>query len=143
MTVRSEPPSGMLRNRQSNTTSFNAAGQIPLRPFGKHQDVRISALGMGGHHLGDAKDEQTAVALVQEAVDGGITFFDNCWEYHRGKSEVWMGKGLQWTPRQSIPDDQGVHTWPRRFACHADAGAIANPATNRSSGFVASSRRFV
>jgi predicted aldo/keto reductase-like oxidoreductase len=50
---------------------------------------------MGGHHLGDAKDEQTAVALVQEAVDGGITFFDNCWEYHRGKSESWMGKGLK------------------------------------------------
>jgi len=84
----------MLRN-QANTASSSAAGTIPLRPFGKHQDVRISALGMGGHHLGDAKDEQTAVALVQEAVDGGITFFDNCWEYHRGKSEVWMGKGLQ------------------------------------------------
>jgi uncharacterized protein len=50
---------------------------------------------MGGHHLGDAKDEQTAMSLVQEAVDGGITFFDNCWEYHRGKSESWMGKGLK------------------------------------------------
>lgn len=85
----------MSRNRQTNTTSSSAAGQIPLRPFGKHQDVRISALGMGGHHLGDAKDEQTAVGLIQEAVDGGITFFDNCWEYHRGKSEVWMGEGLQ------------------------------------------------
>ena len=33
--------------------------------------------------------------MVQEAVDGGITFFDNCWEYHRGKSEDWMGKGLK------------------------------------------------
>ena len=33
--------------------------------------------------------------LVQEAVDGGITFFDNCWEYHRGKSEDWMGRGLK------------------------------------------------
>ena len=33
--------------------------------------------------------------IVQEAVDGGITFFDNCWEYHRGKSEEWMGKGLK------------------------------------------------
>ena len=66
-----------------------------MRPFGKHQDVKISALAMGGHHLGDAKDEQTAISLVHEALDGGITFFDNCWEYHRGKSEVWMGKGLK------------------------------------------------
>jgi aryl-alcohol dehydrogenase-like predicted oxidoreductase len=72
----------------------NSSGSIPLRQFGK-TDVRISALGMGGHHLGDAPDEQTAVRMVQEAVDGGITFFDNCWEYHRGKSEIWMGKGLQ------------------------------------------------
>lgn len=67
---------------------------IPLRPFGK-TDARISALGFGGHHLGDAADEQTAIEIVHRAVDGGITFFDNCWEYHRGKSESWMGKGLK------------------------------------------------
>ena len=67
---------------------------IPLRQFGRH-DVRISALGFGGHHLGDAPDERTAVRLVRQAVDGGITFFDNCWEYHRGKTEDWMGAGLK------------------------------------------------
>jgi aryl-alcohol dehydrogenase-like predicted oxidoreductase len=69
-------------------------GSIPLRKFGK-SDVKISALGLGGHHLGDAADEKTAVQLVHDAVDGGITFFDNCWEYNRGKSENWMGKGLK------------------------------------------------
>jgi len=67
---------------------------IPLRPFGRH-NVSISALGFGGHHLGDALDEGTAVRMVREAVDGGITFFDNCWEYHLGKSEAWMGAGLK------------------------------------------------
>src|ERR1700677_331650 len=67
---------------------------IPLRQFGRH-DVKISAIGFGGHHLGDAPDQSTAVRLVRQAVDGGITFFDNCWEYHRGKTEVWMGDGLQ------------------------------------------------
>ena len=72
----------------------NSSNSIPLRQFGK-TDVKISALGMGGHHLGDAPDEPTAVRMVQEACDGGITFFDNCWEYHRGKSEVWMGRGLK------------------------------------------------
>ncbi len=64
---------------------------IPTRRFGR-TDVSISALGFGGHHLGDAEDQETAVRLVRGAVDGGITFFDNCWEYHRGKSEVWMGE---------------------------------------------------
>ena len=67
---------------------------IPLRQFGRH-DVKISAIGFGGHHLGDAPDQSTAVRLVRQAVDGGITFFDNCWEYHRGKTEVWMGDGLE------------------------------------------------
>jgi predicted aldo/keto reductase-like oxidoreductase len=66
---------------------------IPLRPFSKTQQV--SALGFGGHHLGEAEDENTAISLVQQAIDGGITFFDNCWEYHLGKSEIWMGKGLK------------------------------------------------
>ena len=32
--------------------------------------------------------------MVRRALDGGVTFFDNCWEYHRGKSEIWMGLGL-------------------------------------------------
>ena len=67
---------------------------IPMRQFGR-QNVQISALGFGGHHLGDAEDEQTAVRLVREAVDNGVTFFDNCWEYHRGKTEEWMGKSLK------------------------------------------------
>lgn len=70
------------------------SGQIPLRDFGK-TGVKVSALGMGGHHLGAAKDEDTAVQLVHKALDGGITFFDNCWEYNRGKSEDWLGKGLK------------------------------------------------
>jgi aryl-alcohol dehydrogenase-like predicted oxidoreductase len=67
---------------------------IPVRQFGRH-GVTVSALGFGGHHLGDAPDQASAVRLVQEAVDGGVTFFDNCWEYHRGKSEAWMGQGLK------------------------------------------------
>jgi uncharacterized protein len=67
---------------------------IPLRPFGK-TGVSVSALGFGGHHIGDAEDIQAAKQLVSEAIDGGITFFDNCWEYHRGKSEIWIGEGLK------------------------------------------------
>ena len=73
----------------------DAATSIPIRSFGRHADVKISALGFGGHHLGQAKDVQTAIRMVQTAVDGGITFFDNCWEYNRGKSEDWMGLGLK------------------------------------------------
>ena len=76
-------------------TSSQTHSSVPRRPFGRHQDVQVSALGMGGHHLGNAEDLPTAIKLVHGALDGGITFFDNCWEYNRGKSEDWMGRGLK------------------------------------------------
>jgi predicted aldo/keto reductase-like oxidoreductase len=56
---------------------------------------KISALGLGGHHLGDAPDQHTALRIIAGALDGGVTFFDNCWEYHRGKSEILLGQGLK------------------------------------------------
>jgi uncharacterized protein len=92
------PPSGEGASAAgisaSIPTKAESSGGIPMRPFGRH-DASISALGFGGHHLGDAESEKVAIELVHEAVDGGVTFFDNCWEYHRGKSEVWMGAGLK------------------------------------------------
>lgn len=71
-----------------------SSGTIPLRPLGRSGD-KISILGFGGHHLGDATDEKTAIEIIHKAVDGGITFYDNCWEYRRGKTEIWMGAGLK------------------------------------------------
>jgi uncharacterized protein len=73
---------------------MDTSSSIPLRTFG-HTSVKISAVGLGGHHLGAAKDEQTAVEVIHRAIDGGITFFDCCWEYNRGKSEDWLGKGIK------------------------------------------------
>jgi aryl-alcohol dehydrogenase-like predicted oxidoreductase len=67
---------------------------IPQRKFGKHE-VTLSALGLGGHHLGAADSEGTAVEIVHRALEAGVTFFDCCWEYNRGKSEDWLGKGLK------------------------------------------------
>ena len=98
---------------------------------------------MGGHHLGAAKDEPTAIALVHEALDGGITFFDNCWEYHRGKSENWMGKGLKGR-RDKVFLMTKVCTHGRDGSlATADARTILEPPANRSSGSVASSRRLL
>jgi len=65
--------------------------QRPFTPGGP----MVSALGLGGHHLGDAEDQKTAEQIVHTAIDEGVTFFDNCWEYHRGKSEVWLGSALK------------------------------------------------
>jgi aryl-alcohol dehydrogenase-like predicted oxidoreductase len=70
------------------------ADQIPRRPFGKTGE-QISIIGLGGYHLGSVQSADLAVRLVQEAVDAGITFFDNAWEYNDHRSEEWMGLGLQ------------------------------------------------
>jgi aryl-alcohol dehydrogenase-like predicted oxidoreductase len=69
------------------------AGDIPLRQFGRH-DEQISALGLGGYHIGKIKNGREAIALVQAAIDEGITFLDNAWEYHEGRSEELVGKAL-------------------------------------------------
>jgi aryl-alcohol dehydrogenase-like predicted oxidoreductase len=69
-------------------------GEIPRRRFGK-ADVLVSALALGGHHLGAAANEKAAVEIVHRAIDAGVTFFDNCWEYNMGKSEDWLGKGIK------------------------------------------------
>jgi aryl-alcohol dehydrogenase-like predicted oxidoreductase len=67
---------------------------IPMRPLGK-TGVQVSALGLGGFHLGSAKDLDEAKRIVDEAIDNGVNFFDNAWDYHDGKSEEWMGEALR------------------------------------------------
>src|ERR1700758_3468982 len=53
------------------------AAQIPRRPLGRTGE-QVSIIGVGGYHLGTLKSSDLAVRLVQEAVDAGVTFFDNC-----------------------------------------------------------------
>jgi aryl-alcohol dehydrogenase-like predicted oxidoreductase len=71
-----------------------ATGAIPRRKLGK-TGVEVSALGLGGHHLGELPGAPEAARLVHEAMDAGIDFFDNCWEYHNGRSELWLGEALR------------------------------------------------
>jgi aryl-alcohol dehydrogenase-like predicted oxidoreductase len=67
---------------------------IPRRKLGK-TGVEVAILGIGGSHLGETKDEAEAIRIVHEALDAGINFFDNAWEYHDGLSEQRLGKALQ------------------------------------------------
>jgi len=71
-----------------------AAGVVPRRPLGR-TGVQVSVLTLGGAHLGRVGSEADAVRIVHEALDAGITFMDNAWEYHNGRSEEWMGKALE------------------------------------------------
>ena len=66
---------------------------IPFRTLGRTGE-KVSIVGIGGFHLGPA-GEQEAIRIVRSAVDNGVNFLDNCWDYNGGDSEVRMGKALR------------------------------------------------
>jgi len=74
--------------------SVPSAQEIPKRELGK-TGAQVSAIGVGGYHLGSTKDQQEANELVAQALDAGINFFDNCWDYHDGLSEERLGTALR------------------------------------------------
>jgi uncharacterized protein len=69
-------------------------GDMLYRSLGRTGE-QVSALGVGGHHLGDLPTVDQAIRLVHEAIDAGVTFFDNCWEYYNGKTENILGRALK------------------------------------------------
>src|SRR5690349_404615 len=66
---------------------------LPTRPLGKTAE-HASCIWLGGWHIGSVKDEGEAVKIMHAALDEGLTFFDNAWDYHDGGSEEVMGKAL-------------------------------------------------
>ena len=69
-------------------------GSMRYRMLGR-TGVEVSAIGLGGYHIGGQKDEAESIRIIRTAVDRGITFLDNCWDYHDGTSEIRMGKALR------------------------------------------------
>ena len=68
--------------------------KVPTRAFGRHAE-QVSVVGFGGHTLALSKDIREATRIAHEAVDRGVTFFDNAWCYHKGRAEEWMGEALR------------------------------------------------
>jgi aryl-alcohol dehydrogenase-like predicted oxidoreductase len=71
-----------------------SSAEIPKRPLGR-TGLEVSALGLGGYHLGSVNSEMEAIRIVNEALDAGVNFFDNAWEYHQGLSEERLGRALK------------------------------------------------
>jgi aryl-alcohol dehydrogenase-like predicted oxidoreductase len=68
-------------------------GDIPYRTLGRTRE-KISAIGVGGFHIGNPPEEE-GIRIIRTAIDSGINFMDNSWDYHDGGSEVRMGKALK------------------------------------------------
>src|SRR3989449_9237548 len=67
---------------------------IPYRRLGRTGEM-VSLIGVGGYHLGRQADELETIRIVRTAVDNGINFLDNSWDYNEGVSEIRMGKALR------------------------------------------------
>jgi len=76
----------------AKTTSWQQTG-IPNRPLGK-TGVNVPIIALGGWHIGAMGDQKEATRIMHTAIDEGVTFFDNSWDYHAGGSEELMGKAL-------------------------------------------------
>src|SRR5689334_4038679 len=89
-------------NRRTRAAGEPGAQQgVPRRPLGR-TGAEVSCIGLGGYHLGIPADEKETARLIHSAVDRGVSFLDNCWDYHDGESERRMGKALQGGYRQRV-----------------------------------------
>ena len=92
-------PAGLNRPKDPADLPFVAhagekRGEMLYRKLGRTGES-ISAVGMGGFHLGkEAVTDDEAVRLIHQGIDRGITFMDNCWDYNKGRSELRMGVAL-------------------------------------------------
>lgn len=79
----------------------SSPGEVPRRALGK-TGVQVSALCFGGAHWGRIQDDAEAIRLLHTAIDAGVNFLDNAWEYNGGRSEELMGKALQGKRQQVV-----------------------------------------
>jgi aryl-alcohol dehydrogenase-like predicted oxidoreductase len=96
---RTSPGPGI--NRPFQIPSETVCDGMRYRRLGAtHEEV--SLLGLGGHHIGRQAEEKESIRIIRAAIDAGVTFLDNCWDYHDGVSELRMGKALRGGYREKV-----------------------------------------
>jgi aryl-alcohol dehydrogenase-like predicted oxidoreductase len=98
---------GSVATAGAQSTPSSAATRRPESPNMIYRELgrtgeRVSAIGMGGYHIGKQQDPDESIRLLRAAIDRGITFMDNCWDYNGGISEVRMGQALRDGYRQKV-----------------------------------------
>jgi aryl-alcohol dehydrogenase-like predicted oxidoreductase len=88
--------SGLGQTSKSSATAVTR----PMSPEMQYRELgttgeKVSVIGLGGFHLGKQQDPNESIHLMRSAIDRGITFLDNCWDYNDGLSEVRMGQALR------------------------------------------------
>src|SRR6266571_9176536 len=78
----------------ADASETTKVGDMPYRVLGRSGE-KVSLLGLGGYHIGTQRDEAESIRIIRAAVDAGVNFLDNCWDYNDGASEIRMGKALR------------------------------------------------
>lgn len=94
-------PKDAIAQQPRNVSVRDLSGSVPRKPLGR-TGLQVSAMGLGGYHLGSVETDQAAAEIVAKAIDHGVNFFDNAWEYHDGLSEERLGKSLKGKRDQAI-----------------------------------------
>ena len=97
----SNHPNPIVANFEGEYGASTPSFQVPKRPMGS-TGLQVSILGMGGYHLGTVAGQEEVNSMVAKALDHGINFFDNAWEYHGGMSEERVGTALKGKRDQAI-----------------------------------------
>ncbi len=83
------------------THAVAQSASMPYRTLGRTGE-KISLVGLGGYHIGVQRDEEQSIRLIRTAIDNGVNFMDNSWDYLGGQSEIRMGKALRDGYRQKV-----------------------------------------
>ena len=92
---------GVVVGAGAGAGSATAAGEVPRRSLGRTGE-QVSQIGLGGFHIGQQAEEAESIRIIRAAIDRGINFMDNCWDYNEGASEVRMGKALREGYRERV-----------------------------------------
>ncbi|HEV2117153.1 MAG TPA: aldo/keto reductase [Terriglobales bacterium] len=84
----------VLASNTSQSLFGEKAGEMQYRTLGRTGE-KVSIVGLGGYHIGMQKDARESIQIIRTALDNGMNFLDNCWDYNDGESEIRMGKALQ------------------------------------------------
>src|SRR5713226_7399574 len=99
--VKSAAAAAVLGTASPQALMAETKEPMPLRALGRTGE-KVSAIGLGGYHIGKLADESESITIIRSAIDRGLTFMDNCWDYNGGASEIRMGKALRDGYRQRV-----------------------------------------
>jgi predicted aldo/keto reductase-like oxidoreductase len=111
--------SGLGPSATEKTLAATKSEGMIYRKLGRTEE-KVSLLGLGGYHIGMQSSERESIRIVRTAIDQGVTFMDNCWDYNNGASEVRMGKALRDGYRQKVflmtkTDGQVKDVWEKQL----------------------------